>query len=140
MAYGAFYGELTTHHIDGRRHELHNPAGEWGYLTLEGVPIAPPDGFVTDYASIPFWLQWLIPRDGPHSPAAVIHDWLYRSGRVGGFRIDRGEADELFVECLQALGGRSSRLLALYAGVRVGGWWPWARYRRWEREPEQWGV
>lgn len=30
----------------------------------------------TDFASIPFFLTWLVPKDGAHTPAAVLHDAL----------------------------------------------------------------
>lgn len=39
--------------------------------------IAVPDGFVTDLASIPRWLHWLVnPYDPATAPAAILHDWL----------------------------------------------------------------
>lgn len=33
-------------------------------------------GFVTDLGSIPLFLQWFIPKDGPMAKPAIVHDWL----------------------------------------------------------------
>ena len=42
-----------------------------------GLFVTVPDGFVTDLASIPSWLQWLInPFDPKSNTAAVVHDYL----------------------------------------------------------------
>lgn len=46
----------------------------------EGSWIAVPSGFVTDYASIPAAAQVLIPKNGPYSRAALVHDYLYWRG------------------------------------------------------------
>jgi hypothetical protein len=39
------------------------------------------DKFTTDLASIPFFATWLVPRDGKHTPAALLHDSLYADAR-----------------------------------------------------------
>jgi hypothetical protein len=39
------------------------------------------DTFRTDLASIPFFATWLVPRDGKHTPAALLHDSLYADAR-----------------------------------------------------------
>lgn len=38
--------------------------------------ITVPAGFVTDFATVPWWVQSLIPRTGAWTLAAVLHDWL----------------------------------------------------------------
>ena len=35
----------------------------------------------TDLASVPWFLTWLVPRDGRHTPAAIMHDAF-----IGGTR------------------------------------------------------
>lgn len=35
-----------------------------------------PAGFVTDFASVPQFMYWLIPSYGQYTNAAVVHDWL----------------------------------------------------------------
>lgn len=34
-----------------------------------------PAGFVTDFASVPAMVQWLIPSYGKYALAAIVHDW-----------------------------------------------------------------
>jgi hypothetical protein len=34
-------------------------------------------GFITDFASVPWFLRWLCPTWGKFGYAAIIHDWLY---------------------------------------------------------------
>ena len=57
-----------------------------------GIEIIVPAGFVTDFASVPrpFWS--FIPKMGRHSPAALLHDYLY-SMHVAG----RPWADAVFL-------------------------------------------
>lgn len=39
-------------------------------------PVTVPEGYVTDFASIPFFARWLLPQAGHSARAAVLHDWL----------------------------------------------------------------
>lgn len=53
------------------------------HLGYPGSPdvLRVPDGFVTDLASIPRWLHWLVnPFDPATCPAAIIHDYLLEQG------------------------------------------------------------
>lgn len=63
----------------------------------------------TDLASIPPFLTWLVPRDGRHTPAALLHDAL-----IGGIegeeyatstrqQVDDAHADYVFREAMRAL-------------------------------------
>src|SRR5690242_3006060 len=40
------------------------------------VRVVVPVDFLTDLASVPRWLTWLVPRYGEYTRAAVIHDCL----------------------------------------------------------------
>ena len=55
------------------------------------VPPANEPDWVTDLASVPQLLTWLVPTSGRHLPAALVHDAL-----VDDPAIDRYHADELF--------------------------------------------
>jgi hypothetical protein len=96
--------------------------------------IVVPEGFDTDYASVPriFWSFY--PPDGSYTPAAVIHDALYfyqaRSAATPS-PITRAQADAVFLEAMAALGVPLLRRRLLYRAVRVGGWLAWRRNRRW---------
>jgi hypothetical protein len=98
------------------------------YIHVRSKPnlaiIAPPH-FVTDYASVPASLRWLLPQTGPHAAAAVIHDWLYTVAEPpaarGAFAAERLRADRIFLEAMKASGvGPLTRSL-LYRGARIGG-------------------
>jgi hypothetical protein len=43
--------------------------GKWGTFTV-------PVGFITDFASVPTVVQWLIPSYGKYTLAAIIHDYF----------------------------------------------------------------
>ena len=89
-----------------------------------------PVGMRTDFASIPWGMRNAISPTGRHGKAAVVHDMLYQTGRVGERRIDRAEADAVLDEGMAVLDvGRLTRW-AIYAGIRIGGWVAWRNYRR----------
>lgn len=100
--------------------------GEWVvlagllYLASTGARYIVPRGFITDLASIPAALRWLIDPDGPSRQAAVLHDFLYCAHYM-----TRAEADALFLEALEACGVDWATRHAMYIGVRVGGWVYW---------------
>jgi len=58
--------------------------------------------------------------------AAVVHDYLYVSGGLGG-RYRRAEADAIFREALADLGVPPWKRTLLWAAVRVGGGSGWGR-------------
>lgn len=68
------------------------------YLDKAGKLHVVPEGFLTDFASVPRLAQWLI-DDDDFAPAAVLHDWFYASHIV-----TKREADALFREALRSLG------------------------------------
>lgn len=75
---------------------------DWEAPLPRGGIIRLPEGVVTDLASVPQILQWLIDDDELGSAAPLVHDVLYRTGGVlpDGWldpprRISRKETDEL---------------------------------------------
>lgn len=92
--------------------------------TLDRV-IEVPSGFKTDLASIPRLLWNILPPFGRYDAAAVIHDYLYATNGV-----TRGQADSVLREAMDSLDVNALVADVIYAGVRVGGWVPWKRYRR----------
>lgn len=96
------------------------------YLTRAGRRIIVPAFYVTDFASVPRCLWWLLPPWGRYLHAALIHDRLYQqhnSGTATGLR--RIEADRIFREVMVAAGVKPWMRWALYVGVRAGGWLYW---------------
>jgi len=91
-----------------------------------------PKGFVTDFATVPFFLRWYVNNWGRHGNAAVIHDWLYweQSSRTN---YSRAESDQIFRDGMVVLGVGSTRRALIYWTVRAFGWWAWRR-NRWDRK------
>jgi len=104
-------------HDDGRHwtvlQELH-------YLTAAGEMIVIPAGYVTDFATIPRFLWWLLPPTGRYEYAALVHDRLY-----GMHNRQRLECDRLFLAAMKASGVVFWQRWAIYWGVRAGGWAFW---------------
>ena len=89
----------------------------WGDIT-----VAIEQGFETDLASIPRLFRSLIPQVGRHIQAAIVHDKIYRTT---GHGITRAQADDMFLDGMEAKGVGWLRRRTIYAAVRVGGWASW---------------
>lgn len=94
------------------------------YETRRHRIIRVPKGFKTDLASIPRVLWNVLPPVGRYNKAAVVHDFLYQNNGC-----TRAEADAVLNEAMRVLGVRVTQRWAIYAGVRLGGWVVWRRYR-----------
>ena len=57
-----------------------------------------PVGYVTDFASVPEKLHWLLHPVGPYGKAAVLHDYLYDKGLR-----TKKVADLIFLEAMGVL-------------------------------------
>ena len=92
---------LRVEHVDGQTWEL---VREVTYRTMAGELSAVRTGFHFDFASVPRALWWLYPPHGtkgnPYGIAALIHDWIYAHRKIGGRRVTRKEADDLFLEIM----------------------------------------
>lgn len=80
-----------------------------------------PRGMVTDLASVPWWLCWLVPRYGKYTLAALLHDLLCVQAARGCF--SRHDADGLFRRCLRELGVGVLQRWSMYAAVRAASRW-----------------
>lgn len=84
-----------------------------------------PADATTDFASVPVLFQWLIPRSGRYTKAAVLHDFLWRTPMTG---VSRGDADGIFRRCMRELKVPFLRRWLMWAGVRLGSLWK-SRFR-----------
>lgn len=80
-----------------------------------------PKGFQTDFASVPrvpiaFWLT----GDTAHE-ASVIHDYMYQVHNIG----TRLQADNVFLEAMEAMGIPAWRRQIMYRAVRLFGGAAW---------------
>ncbi len=105
-----------------------------------------PEGFITDFASIPRVLWPVLPPTGKYGKAAVVHDALYTNRTVTMMWADpestltaryvnRGQADHILLEAMQVLGVSWLTRSTVYAGVRSGGWHSWNKHRQEEKPP-----
>jgi len=78
--------------------------------------ICAPKGFKTDFASVPRIFWRIFPPWGVYSPAAVIHDYLYRYGSVS-----RKAADDIFLEIMTTLKVPYWKRYSMYWAVRSCG-------------------
>ena len=83
-------------------------------------------GYVTDFATVPWFVQWVLPRTGKWTRAAVLHDvlcsrvaeayWTGRTPAVNAVDTDR----IVFLRALREEGVDPVRRELLYMGVRLG--------------------
>jgi hypothetical protein len=78
-----------------------------------------PKGFTTDLASIPDWARSIIHVMDSHMPAAVVHDYLYRS--KDGKERGRKFADKLFLRIMKEMGVKKWKRDVMYTAVRRHG-------------------
>lgn len=87
---------------------------EWVYV---------PKGFLTDGATIPKWLHWLIKPWGKHGQACIVHDVLclypFVHGPDGTRMISFNRAHKIFREALKVTGNNSIKVFAMYWAVRI---------------------
>jgi len=106
----------------GRRARLNEP---FRMRAAGGRVFEVPAGFETDFASVPRFFWRVLPPWDKYSPAAVVHDHLYQTGKV-----PRVEADKTFLELMEALGVSWWKRRVMYYAVRAFGWIAWNRHRR----------
>lgn len=113
-----FETELEVEFIDGEDWLLTKPLA---YLDIKEterpISVVVPEGFITDFASIPRALWSLYPPTGLYAPAAVVHDYIYRNGLFS-----RGTADAIFLHAMEDLKVRRTARWTIYLAVRAFGW------------------
>jgi len=83
-------------------------------------PVTVPEGFVTDFASVPRVFWQFLPRDGKYTYPAIIHDYLYWVQDR-----PRESADEIFRIAMKEFSLDPIVINAVYWGVRAGGGIAW---------------
>jgi hypothetical protein len=96
--------------------------GEWASAELQTTI---PTGFVSDLASIPWFLRGLLDVNGKSRLPALLHDWLY-CGRW----TERSFADQMLDLALMDYGESETVAATYYAGVHSFGWIYWNRRAR----------
>lgn len=115
---GTFFDPLLLEFGDGREWKLIQAFRYWhDDGTLPGRSFTVPAGFETDFASVPRFFWRVFPPTGRYGKAAVLHDFLYRTGAV-----PRREADAIFFDAMKSLGVFFPTRWLMWLAVRVFGW------------------
>ena len=75
-----------------------------------------PKGTPTNFASVPWFAQIVVPVSGKHTEASVVHDFCYAAKVFSRF-----ESDWLFLTGMRTAGVRPWRRWVAYLAVRFGG-------------------
>lgn len=101
---------------------------------VDGQLIVVPDGFITDFASVPRLAQSIINSADPDiQKPSVLHDYLYSvRGHVPGRDVPytRAQCDDLLAQGMTAAETNWLRRSIVWLAVRAGGWVPWRRQER----------
>lgn len=82
--------------------------------------ITVPEGFPTDFASVPRIFWSILPPDGQYAQSAVLHDFLYSVQKYS-----RKRCDQIFLESMKVLKVSLWRRAIIYRAVRMFGWLAW---------------
>jgi hypothetical protein len=131
---------VVLHQVDDHEFALVEPLVLTPPAGMPGRPAGPlviqPDWLTSDLASIPRMLGWFARRDGRHTPAALVHDFLITGegeeppeGLPADWVLEPEQADLLFRETLLASGVPPVRSWLMWAGVTARTRWT-TRLRR----------
>lgn len=92
-----------------------------------GIYVDIPTGFLTDGATIPRFLWWLLPPIGEYSQATTLHDRLcgvyeitvVKNGNATQIKIDRKEVDRILNEAMGVLEVTPWKRKVIMTGVNV---------------------
>lgn len=79
--------------------------------------ICVPQGFITDFASIPRIFWNILPPWGKYGKAAIIYDYLYSNNEV--YVYDRKRSDQIFLEGMEVLNVPGWKRNIMYLAVRI---------------------
>jgi len=76
MQPGFFQGPLITVWVSRRWWQVHQHRDHpFSYTASDGLELTPPDGFLSDGGTIPWWIRWLLSCSS-FIPCFIIHDLL----------------------------------------------------------------
>lgn len=125
---GKYGGRVVVTPIDAERWRLLEPVCYAG----NDQNFLVPEGYVTDFASVPRICIWLIPKYGLYTQAAILHDYLLTDCLPAG-KVSSNDADGLFRRALRELGVPPVRRWLMWTGVRWGALFSTYRRRGWAR-------
>ena len=98
---------------------------EFEYYLDGGEIVTIPNGFETDFASVPRIFWFILPPDGNYTQAAVLHDFLYQRNVF-----TRKKCDEVFLDAMTILEVPKWKRKVMYRALRMFGWTCWRKYEK----------
>lgn len=95
---------------------------DFSYLREGEDTITAPKNFETDFASIPRYVTFVVPKLGKYTQPAVIHDYLCRTADSWN---KRAEGDKVFRLAMKDAGVGRLRRRAMWLAVYLAGWFVW---------------
>lgn len=120
------YSMLSCDHLSGDRWIVRR---DFHYFHDSGL-IVVPKGFITDFDSVPRLPVVYLMAKNWATKSALVHDYLYKQGRLNGKKISRKQADFIFHDAMGHEHLLPRRQNIIFAGVRVGGWRAWGKHRK----------
>ena len=77
-----------------------------------------PKGYMTDFATVPNFLLWVVDKTGPYTAAAVVHDWLITS-EIPAKRVTSRDTDGIFRRIMREEGTPFVTRWIMWAAVRL---------------------
>lgn len=87
---------------------------DFTFTTSWGEHVTVPKGTMSDFASVPGPLQWLVPKVGKWSTPSIIHDFLWQGSKV--------HANAVFFDALLAYQVPLRLAFLIYLAVALNGW------------------
>jgi hypothetical protein len=116
---GAFDSELSIRAVTATTWCLTAPLVWTG---TRGDTFSIPDGFRTDFATVPRFLHWLVLPYGAYTRAAVLHDWLIET-RINhpdpAQRVASRDVDGIFRRVMEDLAVPWTTRWAMWSAVRA---------------------
>ena len=111
---------IVTPMADGRKWKLFKEFSYHLGSEYSNDYIHVPSGFITDFASVPWFLWAFLPSWGKYGKSAVLHDYIYQTHCK-----TRREADSIFYEAMLVSGTKHWKARLMYYGVRIFGFLSW---------------
>jgi hypothetical protein len=101
-------------------------SGSFNYYSevVKGLVINIPDGYRTNFASVPSIFYPFIPPVGRYSKATVVHDWLIEHKK--GLGISYSDINKIFEEAMEILNVSKLKRKIMYWGVQY--YWKFGRH------------
>jgi hypothetical protein len=116
---GAFDSELSIRAVSPTTWALTAPLVWTG---TQGDTYVVPGGFVTDFATVPRFVHWLVLPYGAYTRAAVLHDYLIErriNNADPALRVTSRDTDGIFRRVMQDLGVPWAKRWLMWAAVRA---------------------